>query len=101
VIRAKSLEDEHASVSELEALIPAEHRAFLAALLERHGVHLDEGAAPRLSSRAAERGLVDVALAHGARLLVDALGPVPPDVVQRCQRGSPWALRGCGRARCG
>ncbi len=84
VLPARSLEDEHPSADDLAAMIPEEHRAFLAALLERHDVHLEPAAPARVSSKAAERGLVDVALAHGARLLVNALGPMPPDIVGRC-----------------
>ena len=83
VLPAKSLEDDHADVGELEAMVPSEHRSFLDALLARHGVHLSAGPS-RVSSKAAERGLVDVALAHRARLLVNALGPMPPDIVERC-----------------
>ncbi len=83
VLPARSLEDEH-SVGDLQAMIPQEHRAFLADLLERHGVELEPGAPMRVSSKAAERELVDVALAHGARLLVNALGPMPADIADRC-----------------
>ncbi len=84
VLPARSLEDDLGSVAGLGAMIPDEHRVFLAALLERHGVALDAGEPARVSSKAAERNLVDVALGHGARLLVNALGPVPADIVARC-----------------
>ena len=84
VLPAKSLEDDHPAVDDLAAMIPEEHRAFLAALLDRHGVHVEPGAPMRVSSKAAERDLVDVALAHEARLLVNALGPMPPEIVEQC-----------------
>jgi len=84
VLPATSLEDEHVDVGEMQAMIPAEHRAFLGALLQRHGVQLEPGVSTKVPTRAAERSLVDVALAHGARLLVNALGPMPADIVQRC-----------------
>jgi NAD(P)H-dependent flavin oxidoreductase YrpB (nitropropane dioxygenase family) len=84
VLPARSLEDEHPSVESLQAMIPEQHRTFLAELLVRHGVQLDPDAVMRVSTKAAERELVEVALAHGARLLVNALGPMPADIAERC-----------------
>src|SRR5579862_5839982 len=49
VLPAKSLEDDHPAVGDLAAMIPEEHRAFLAALLDRHGVHVEPGAPMRVS----------------------------------------------------
>jgi len=90
VLPARSLEDDHPAVADLEAMIPSEHREFLAGLLERYGVRLDE-AVTRVTSKAAERELVDVALAHGARLLVNALGPMPADIAERCHASGALA----------
>jgi len=82
VLPARSLEDTEPDPARLEAMIPEGHRAFVAELLDRHGVRLPESAG-RVSTKAAERELVDVVCAHGARLLVNALGPMPADIVGR------------------
>jgi len=74
--------DAHA---QLEAMIPQRHRDFVEEVLARHGV----GPLPedqrrptdRIGNTAAERGLVDVVVGHRPRLLVNALGPMPKDVV--------------------
>jgi NAD(P)H-dependent flavin oxidoreductase YrpB (nitropropane dioxygenase family) len=86
VLPARSLEDDHPESGDLEAMIPDGHRVFLADLLERYGVRLalDAPGAGRVSSKAAERELVDVVFAHRARMLVNALGPMPADIVERC-----------------
>jgi NAD(P)H-dependent flavin oxidoreductase YrpB (nitropropane dioxygenase family) len=86
VLPARSLEDDHPETGDLEAMIPDGHRRFLADLLARHGVRLADETPTlrRVSSKAAERALVDVVFAHDARMLVNALGPVPPEIVARC-----------------
>src|ERR1700687_3959944 len=40
VLPARSLEDDHPDTGDLAAMIPPGHRAFLAALLDQHGVRL-------------------------------------------------------------
>jgi NAD(P)H-dependent flavin oxidoreductase YrpB (nitropropane dioxygenase family) len=86
VLPARSLEDDHPDTAELAAMIPPGHRAFVAELLADHGVRLaaDAPGGGRVSSKAAELELVDVVLDHRSRLLVNALGPMPADVVDRC-----------------
>jgi NAD(P)H-dependent flavin oxidoreductase YrpB (nitropropane dioxygenase family) len=84
VLPARSLEDDHPDTGDLEAMIPDAHRVFLADLLERHGVRLAADTPTRVSSKVAERELVDVVFTHDARMLVNALGPVPADIVARC-----------------
>jgi NAD(P)H-dependent flavin oxidoreductase YrpB (nitropropane dioxygenase family) len=73
---------------QLQAMIPQRHRDFVEEVLSRHGVPpLPEGVdsvAPLLGWVPGKaRSQVDVALGHPVRLLVNALGPPPPDVVQK------------------
>ncbi len=73
---------------DLEGLIPKEVREFLDDLLARHGVPpLPEGI-DKLEgllgwSASGGRSHVDVALKHPIKLLANALGPPPADVVER------------------
>lgn len=79
---------EEAKIENLAAMIPEEHRAFAASILDRYGVpplppEIDLGR-PRtagLGVDAEGMGQVEVSLAHGATLLVNALGPPPPEVI--------------------
>lgn len=67
-------------------LLPDEHRAFVDDLLARYGV-----TAPAADIRAGglnispkpSQPLLDVAFAHDIRLIASALGPPPPDLVER------------------
>jgi NAD(P)H-dependent flavin oxidoreductase YrpB (nitropropane dioxygenase family) len=83
------------TAADLAAMIPEGHRGFVAETLRRLGV-------PPLPADAAEgtadgvvgwlhsvaRKHVEVALAHPARLIANALGPPPPDVIAAAhQRG--------------
>lgn len=79
-----------ASVESLDALIPEEHKRFVDELLEEHHVApLPEDladATPKaagLNVDAEGPGQVEVSLAHDATMLVNALGPPPPDVIER------------------
>jgi NAD(P)H-dependent flavin oxidoreductase YrpB (nitropropane dioxygenase family) len=76
----------------LEAKIPAAHRAFVEQLLDRYQVPpLPDGdgrrssqsdeAAPLTYSQAAP--LMDVAFSYPISLMVNALGPPPPDLIER------------------
>lgn len=72
----------------LLAMIPEGHRRFVDDLLARHGVPPLPEDAPRHSgllswTPGAARSQVDAALSHPVALLANALGPPPPDVVQR------------------
>ena len=80
---------DEASVASLDALIPDEHKRFVEDLLAEHDVPpLPEdlaGATPKaagLNVDAEGPGQVEVSLAHGASMLVNALGPPPPDVIE-------------------
>ena len=73
---------------ELETMIPQGHRTFVDDLLRRHEVPAlaaGEATAKRFLGMTHEgaRGQLEVALAHPARLIVNALGPPPRDVVDR------------------
>lgn len=69
------------------ALLPEEHRAFIADLLDRYGI--PDAAPPRRPStglNVSPKGyepLLDVAFAHDIRLIASALGPPPADLVAR------------------
>jgi NAD(P)H-dependent flavin oxidoreductase YrpB (nitropropane dioxygenase family) len=90
VLPATSLDrdrDEAGLQAELESMIPQRHRDFVEEVLTRHGAGpLPEGEArstERIGNSAAERALVDVVVGHRPRMLVNALGPMPKDVVDR------------------
>lgn len=79
-----------ASVESLDALIPEEHKHFVDELLAEHHVPPlpDDLAdttpkAAGLNVDAEGPGQVEVSLAHDATMLVNALGPPPPDVIEQ------------------
>src|SRR3954452_13217708 len=76
--------------TDLAAMIPQAHRGFVAETLQRLGVPPlpestaeDSGAADGVVGwlHSIARKHVEVALAHPARLIANALGPPPPDVM--------------------
>jgi NAD(P)H-dependent flavin oxidoreductase YrpB (nitropropane dioxygenase family) len=79
-----------ADFQHLDDMIPAGHREFVEQLLDRHHVpplppDLESGTikAAGLNVDAELPGQVDVSLAHpGVKMLVNALGPPPPDVIE-------------------
>jgi NAD(P)H-dependent flavin oxidoreductase YrpB (nitropropane dioxygenase family) len=82
---------EGADPAAFQAMIPEEHQRFVAEVLERYNVPpLPEGQAPPegllswVHDKA--RSQVEVALSHPIRLLANALGPPPEDVVQAAHR---------------
>lgn len=80
-----------ASLEHLSELIPKEHRDFVDRVLAEHGVpefppDLDTGTvkAAGLNVDLEAPGQVEVSLAHPkVRMLVNALGPPPPEVVRK------------------
>ncbi|MDP9336052.1 MAG: nitronate monooxygenase, partial [Actinomycetota bacterium] len=80
---------DEANFANLDAMIPQEHRDFVDELLRKHDVpplppELDGGVikAAGLNVDAEAPGQVEVSLAHpGVKMLVNALGPPPPDIV--------------------
>ncbi|MGF1599654.1 MAG: nitronate monooxygenase [Acidimicrobiales bacterium] len=86
-------DDGELAVSTLKERIPAEHRRFLDELLARYDVPPlpagddrprgmgGDNAAPMSYAQAVP--LMDVAFSHPISLIVNALGPPPPDMIQR------------------
>jgi NAD(P)H-dependent flavin oxidoreductase YrpB (nitropropane dioxygenase family) len=80
----------NASNAELQAIlddyIPESHRRYVEEVLERYGVPplpAEEGVHRLLGwTHEGARPLVDIALSHPIKLLANALGPPPPDVVE-------------------
>lgn len=80
------------STADLEAEIPAGHRAHVEALLAAHGIDTADLWSGKYGSDytnnmreggAAE--LLDVAFAHPIALFVNALGVPPPSIIERCR----------------
>jgi NAD(P)H-dependent flavin oxidoreductase YrpB (nitropropane dioxygenase family) len=77
-----------AAPADLGAMIPEGHKAFIAELLDRYGVpplpegeEAPEGILSWVHEKA--RSQVEVALEHPIKLLANALGPPPADVVDK------------------
>lgn len=88
----------------LEQMLPARHREYVEDVLRKFDVPplpADEPPAPGLLgwTHGGARSQVEIALAHPIKLLVNALGPPPPDVVERAHRHGVKvaALIGSGR----
>jgi NAD(P)H-dependent flavin oxidoreductase YrpB (nitropropane dioxygenase family) len=78
------------SADELVAMIPEEHKQFVEQVLQEHNVppmppEVDQGRpiAAGLGVDDQATGAVDVALKHPTKLLVNALGPPPKEVVDK------------------
>jgi NAD(P)H-dependent flavin oxidoreductase YrpB (nitropropane dioxygenase family) len=85
------------TIGDIRGLIPAEHRAFVDDILARYDVPElaehepvrglaggpDSMAAPFSAGRADAQ--LDIALAHGAALVVNALGPPPQHMIERAK----------------
>jgi len=88
---------------DLDRLIPQEHRDFVARTLTRLGVPpLPEdgpaGDAVLGWLHSVARAHVEVALAHPVRLIANALGPPPPDVIARAHEHGMVVAALAGRA---
>jgi NAD(P)H-dependent flavin oxidoreductase YrpB (nitropropane dioxygenase family) len=75
---------------QVRALLPVEHREFLDDLLVRYGITPPaEGETRSVQSLNVSplgyEPLLDVAFAHRIRLVASALGPPPPDLVERAR----------------
>ncbi|MER7395937.1 nitronate monooxygenase family protein [Streptomyces sp. NPDC000151] len=86
VMPAKKVEG--VTEADIEAMIPAAHRQYVEETLAKHGVPpLPEGAAPgwRITGwmEQVARSQLDVAFDYPIKLLANALGSPPADIVQR------------------
>lgn len=86
VMPAKKVEG--VTEAEVEAMIPEEHRRFVTELLDKHQVpRLAEGEASgwRITGwmEQVARTQLDVAFGYPVKLLANALGSPPPDIVRR------------------
>jgi NAD(P)H-dependent flavin oxidoreductase YrpB (nitropropane dioxygenase family) len=85
------------TMDDIRSMIPDEHRRFVAQLMDKYGVPpLDADVRPRRDPAAAAQTaapfsaammdpLLEIALAHAPRLLVNALGPPPGHMLERCK----------------
>jgi NAD(P)H-dependent flavin oxidoreductase YrpB (nitropropane dioxygenase family) len=88
---------------DLEKLIPDEHKRFLEELLDRYNVPPLPENAPAFESLLGwsdnmGRALVDVAMSHPIKLLANALGPPPADVIERAHAAGVQVAALVGRA---
>ncbi|MCP3983549.1 MAG: nitronate monooxygenase [bacterium] len=88
---------------DLEKLIPDEHKRFLEELLARYDVPPLSEDAPHFESLLGwsdnmGRALVDVAMSHPIKLLANALGPPPADVIARAHAAGVQVAALVGRA---
>jgi NAD(P)H-dependent flavin oxidoreductase YrpB (nitropropane dioxygenase family) len=107
VLMAASVEEGDAD--ELAARIPEEQKRFVATLDERFGIPPlpDNASRPPTIFRNMElrsthgwaRPQVEVALAHGVRLLSSALGPAPADIVEQAHARGAKVAGTVGAAR--
>jgi len=86
---------------DLEKLIPEAHRKFVEDLLRKHGVpEIPPGIEATESllgwSASSGRAHVEVALRHPIRLLANALGPPPPDVIETAHKRGLLVAALCG-----
>lgn len=80
---------QEAKLDSLESMIPQTHWDFVDKILDEHQVpplpeDLAQGT-PKAAGLGVDEegpGQVEVSLAHGARMLVNALGPPPPEVIK-------------------
>ncbi|HEY3477707.1 MAG TPA: nitronate monooxygenase family protein [Streptomyces sp.] len=102
VMPAKKVEG--VTEADVEAMIPAQHRAYVAALLAKHDVPaLDPGdpAGWRITGWMDQvaRSQLDVAFGYPIRLLANALGSPPADVVRRAHDHGVLVAALAGSAR--
>jgi len=88
---------------DLEKLIPEAHKQFLERLLERYDIPQLPEDTPRSKgllswSDTMGRALVDIAMNHPIALLANALGPPPPDIIERAHAAGVKVAALVGRA---
>lgn len=77
------------SAEDYHSMLPEEHRTFLNQLLDEHGVPpLPKEATAEIAMRnwtdAVSRKQVDISLEYPIKLIANALGPPPQDVIAQC-----------------
>lgn len=87
--------------ADLQAMIPEQHKRFIDELLSKHGVPelppgLDSFESLLGWSMSAGRAHVEVAMKHPIKLLANALGPPPEDVVERAHSAGVLIAALCG-----
>ncbi|MFJ2636746.1 NAD(P)H-dependent flavin oxidoreductase [Streptomyces sp. NPDC087422] len=102
VMPAKKVEG--VTEADIEAMIPPEHRAYVEALLTKHGVPAlaaDERAGWRITGwmEKVARDQLDVAFDYPIKLLANALGSPPADVVRRAHDHGVLVAALAGSAR--
>ncbi|MFF7154408.1 nitronate monooxygenase [Streptomyces sp. NPDC008139] len=102
VMPAKKVEG--VTEADVEAMIPPEHRAYVEALLTKHGVPAlaaDERAGWRITGwmEKVARDQLDVAFDYPIKLLANALGSPPADVVRRAHDHGVLVAALAGSAR--
>src|SRR3989449_306295 len=102
VVMPASLADQPAfDKAAFEAMIPERHRAFVEEVLERYRVPtLPAGEVPHEGllawTHAGARSQVEIALAHPIKLLVNALGTPPRDVIDQVHARGVQVAALCG-----
>jgi NAD(P)H-dependent flavin oxidoreductase YrpB (nitropropane dioxygenase family) len=89
---------------DLEKLIPEPHKRFIEELLKKHGVpELPDGVDETESllgwSTSAGRAHVEVALKHPIRLIANALGPPPEDIIETAHARGLLVAALCGTVK--
>ncbi len=88
--------------SKLDELVPDEHRRFVDALLQEHGVPPmpEESGRRRMATfeREAQRDLIEVAFSHRIRLVANALGPPPDWMIERAHQEKVLVAALAGKA---
>lgn len=89
---------------DLEKLIPEKHRQFIDGLLKKHGVpdlppDTEETESLLGWSASGGRAHVDVALKHPIRLIANALGPPPEDVIRTAHERGLVVAALCGNVK--
>jgi NAD(P)H-dependent flavin oxidoreductase YrpB (nitropropane dioxygenase family) len=87
-----------------QSLLPEEHRSFVDELLARYGVTAPADDRRRRSgglniSPKGYQPLLDVAFSHDIRLIASALGPPPPDLVQKAHHNDVLVAALAGTTR--
>ena len=93
------------SQEKLEEMIPKAHQEWLVKLLQKHGVpevpaEVEDVHETLLGwSLSAGSAHIDVGMKHPIRLIANALGPPPPEVVERAHKEGILVAALCGNVR--